>query len=148
MWWLQQKLQDRLVIQTWMGAQTSRPPVVSADSSAAQSLKGCPGVRDRSRPALLQRLKKLTRKRPPRSLPPQGLQAQLPLLPPQRALVKSAPGRMRLYFSEFGFIFLFFVACFVHELAAMARASNEVDCQWETWVEWSACQFTCGGGAL
>ncbi|CAE7923300.1 HMCN1 [Symbiodinium necroappetens] len=25
-------------------------------------------------------------------------------------------------------------------------AGADVDCQWETWAEWSACQFTCGGG--
>ena len=24
----------------------------------------------------------------------------------------------------------------------------KVDCQWEAWTEWSACQFTCGGGIL
>ena len=23
---------------------------------------------------------------------------------------------------------------------------SEVDCLWDTWVDWSVCQFSCGGG--
>eukprot|EP00913_Durusdinium_trenchii_P010721 g10059.t1 len=30
--------------------------------------------------------------------------------------------------------------------ARIAAKAGDVDCQWDDWVDWSVCQFSCGGG--
>lgn len=75
----------------------------------------------------------------PRAVPEESERSELELEPPGR-LMRAAPRR------EANVRHLGAAVDLAGEIESLELAAEDVDCVWNDWVDWSVCQFTCGGG--